>query len=128
MLPDGVGSSSALLGRSNVQPRAMLQVDGRTSTLLPVPESSPPNPPGLVARRSQAKVIVYNHKLAPGQWLGTVGTVFEGISVEAWVKRRVGSFSYGYCELLTESMLYRCAREARHPGEGKGTHKDALTA
>lgn len=32
-------------------------------------------------------VIVYNHKLTPGQWLGT-GVVFAGISVEAWVKRR----------------------------------------
>ncbi|KAM5534950.1 hypothetical protein V8D89_011323 [Ganoderma adspersum] len=32
-------------------------------------------------------VIVYNHKLTPGQWLGA-GVVFAGISVEAWVKRR----------------------------------------
>lgn len=32
-------------------------------------------------------VIVYNHKLTPGQWFGT-GVVFAGISVEAWVKRK----------------------------------------
>ncbi|KAF8505354.1 UAA transporter [Hysterangium stoloniferum] len=31
-------------------------------------------------------VIVYNHALTPGQWIGA-GTVFAGISVEAWVKR-----------------------------------------
>lgn len=36
-------------------------------------------------------VVVYNHKLTPGQWLGTA-VVFAGISVEAWVKRR-GAFS-----------------------------------
>ena len=32
-------------------------------------------------------VVVYNHKLTPGQWAGA-GVVFAGISVEAWVKRR----------------------------------------
>ncbi|KAI0632192.1 UAA transporter [Trametes polyzona] len=32
-------------------------------------------------------VIVYNHKLTPGQWLGAA-VVFAGISVEAWVKRK----------------------------------------
>ncbi|EJF63362.1 UAA transporter [Dichomitus squalens LYAD-421 SS1] len=32
-------------------------------------------------------VVVYNHKLTPGQWLGAA-VVFAGISVEAWVKRR----------------------------------------
>ncbi|KAH9933143.1 UAA transporter [Epithele typhae] len=32
-------------------------------------------------------VIVYNHKLAPGQW-GGAAVVFAGISVEAWVKRK----------------------------------------
>lgn len=32
-------------------------------------------------------VVVYNHKLTSGQWLGA-GVVFAGISVEAWVKRR----------------------------------------
>ena len=35
-------------------------------------------------------VIVYNHKLTPGQWAGA-GVVFAGISVEAWVKRRGAS-------------------------------------
>ncbi|KAI0269859.1 UDP-galactose transporter [Gloeopeniophorella convolvens] len=32
-------------------------------------------------------VVLYNHKLTPGQWSGA-GVVFAGISVEAWVKRR----------------------------------------
>jgi solute carrier family 35 (UDP-galactose transporter), member B1 len=32
-------------------------------------------------------VVLYNHKLTPGQWAGA-GVVFAGISVEAWVKRR----------------------------------------
>ncbi|KAI0754907.1 UAA transporter [Daedaleopsis nitida] len=32
-------------------------------------------------------VVVYNHKLTPGQWAGA-GVVFAGISVEAWVKRK----------------------------------------
>ncbi|KAH9841505.1 UAA transporter [Rhodofomes roseus] len=32
-------------------------------------------------------VVLYNHKLTPGQWLGT-SVVFAGISVEAWVKRK----------------------------------------
>jgi hypothetical protein len=31
-------------------------------------------------------VIVYNHKLTAGQWIGA-GIVFAGISIEAWVKR-----------------------------------------
>ncbi|THH31177.1 hypothetical protein EUX98_g3008 [Antrodiella citrinella] len=32
-------------------------------------------------------VMVYNHKLTPGQW-GGAAVVFAGISVEAWVKRK----------------------------------------
>ncbi|RPD62477.1 UAA transporter [Lentinus tigrinus ALCF2SS1-7] len=32
-------------------------------------------------------VVVYNHTLTPGQWLGAA-VVFAGISVEAWVKRK----------------------------------------
>ncbi|KAF9013337.1 UAA transporter [Cyathus striatus] len=32
-------------------------------------------------------VVVYKHKLTPGQWLGA-GVVFAGISVEAFVKRK----------------------------------------
>ena len=32
-------------------------------------------------------VVVYNHKLTAGQWIGA-GIVFAGISVEAWVKRK----------------------------------------
>jgi UDP-galactose transporter B1 len=36
-------------------------------------------------------VIVYNHKLTSGQWIGA-GVVFAGISVEAWVKAKGRSF------------------------------------
>lgn len=36
-------------------------------------------------------VVVYNHKLTPGQWLGTA-IVFAGISVEAFVKRKGAPF------------------------------------
>lgn len=32
-------------------------------------------------------VVVYNHKLTPGQWVGA-GVVFAGISVEAFVKKK----------------------------------------
>lgn len=32
-------------------------------------------------------VVVYNHKLAIGQWFGTA-IVFAGISIEALVKRK----------------------------------------
>jgi len=35
-------------------------------------------------------VLVYNHKLTLGQWVGAA-VVFGGIGVEAWVKRR-GTF------------------------------------
>jgi len=32
-------------------------------------------------------VVVYNHRMTPGQWVGS-GVVFAGISVEAFVKRK----------------------------------------
>jgi solute carrier family 35 (UDP-galactose transporter), member B1 len=32
-------------------------------------------------------VVVYHHKLTPGQWLGSA-VVFAGISVEAFIKRK----------------------------------------
>ncbi len=41
-------------------------------------------------------VVVYNHTLTPGQWLGA-GVVFAGISVEAWVKRKGGKLSAPHC-------------------------------
>lgn len=63
-------------------------------------------------------VIVYNHKLTRGQWLGA-GVVFAGISVEAFVKRK------GEQAALTSSTdlifsLCRCPRETRCSGKGKG--------
>lgn len=42
-------------------------------------------------------VVVYNHKLTPGQWLGAA-VVFAGISVEAMVKRK-GRLCLAYCPL-----------------------------
>ncbi len=42
-------------------------------------------------------VVVYNHKLTPGQWLGAA-VVFAGISVEAMVKRK-GILCLAYCSL-----------------------------
>lgn len=36
-------------------------------------------------------VVVYNHTLTKGQWLGAA-VVFAGISVEAWIKRRGGHY------------------------------------
>ena len=35
-------------------------------------------------------VVIYNHKLTGGQWLGAA-VVFAGISVEAFVKRKGSS-------------------------------------
>ena len=61
-------------------------------------------------------VVVYNHKLTIGQWLGTA-IVFAGISIEAFVKRKgillvsLLTSTYGHC---------RCACEAGCAGEGKG--------
>lgn len=45
-------------------------------------------------------VVVYNHSLAAGQWLGAT-TVFAGITVEAWVKRR-GILYANICFLCPE--------------------------
>jgi UDP-galactose transporter B1 len=38
-------------------------------------------------------VIVYNHTLTMGQWLGAA-VVFAGISVEAFVKRKGAEYNY----------------------------------
>ena len=82
-------------------------------------------------------VVVYNHTLTPGQWLGAA-VVFAGISVEAWVKRKgervfasqrrssvvpVDSPSPASGTLLCP---HRCAREARDAGEGEGEDQAAV--
>ena len=42
-------------------------------------------------------VVIYNHKLTKGQWMGAA-VVFAGISVEAFVKRKGQSaISLSYC-------------------------------
>lgn len=84
-------------------------------------------------------VIVYKHKLNPGQWLGTA-VVFAGISVEAYVKRR-GSCNFhssvSPANTRTDALrhlpsvlleldglaVYRGPREESNSGEGKGQTK-----
>lgn len=63
-------------------------------------------------------VIVYNHKLTPGQWAGA-GVVFAGISVEAFVKRK-GQRTQGCMELKLNAHKNRCTYQTRDPREGKG--------
>lgn len=68
-------------------------------------------------------VVVYNHKLTKGQWLGAA-VVFAGISVEAWVKRTGMSLIshalpvYNYCR--------RRSRKTSRSGEGTGAHQDFI--
>lgn len=71
-------------------------------------------------------VIVYKHRLTPGQWSGAA-VVFAGISVEAWVKRK-GSYLYLFSveRISTDSAFHRCTCQARHSGEGEGQDKSAV--
>lgn len=55
-------------------------------------------------------VIVYNHTLTKGQWLGAA-VVFSGISVEAFVKRKCAAFNLLLLELI---LIYHCIA-AVHP-------------
>jgi hypothetical protein len=61
-------------------------------------------------------VVVYNHTLTPGQWLGAA-IVFLGISVEAWVKRKGKLQLQKLDNLLTN--IDRRPREAGNSREGK---------
>lgn len=63
-------------------------------------------------------VIVYNHKLTPGQWVGA-GVVFAGISVEAFVKRK-GQQILRLHGTQTNAYKNRCTCQTRDPREGKG--------
>ena len=45
-------------------------------------------------------VVVYNHTLTTGQWLGAA-VVFAGISVEAFVKRKGAEYD---CYIQTQLM------------------------
>jgi hypothetical protein len=61
-------------------------------------------------------VVVYNHTLSLGQWLGAA-IVFAGISVEAFVKRK-GALP---CALLTFAHICtRCPCKTCNPRKGKG--------
>lgn len=69
-------------------------------------------------------VIVYNHQLTFGQWLGAA-VVFAGISVEAFVKRKGLSDIF---PLRYHSNLFpRRPRKTSHTGEGKGQVKIVIT-
>lgn len=66
-------------------------------------------------------VVVYNHKLMPGQWAGTA-VVFAGISVEAWVKRRGPYITLCTCvlpsllmnpQMSTPNELYKRRRKRK---------------
>jgi len=68
-------------------------------------------------------VIVYNHKLTKGQWLGAA-VVFAGISVEAIVKRKGIVYHYFTLnQLYLSKHSYRCSCKTRYPREGKGKNK-----
>lgn len=66
-------------------------------------------------------VVVYNHKLTGGQWLGAA-VVFSGISVEAFVKRK-GSLTLINPKSFFHSFIFRCPHEARHPGKGESENQ-----
>lgn len=72
-------------------------------------------------------VVVYNHALTVGQWVGA-GTVFAGIGVEAWVKRRgqcISRYVRGYLLRLYISHG-RCTCQEGHTEEGKGANQAAI--
>ena len=54
-------------------------------------------------------VIVYNHKLTKGQWLGAV-VVFAGISVEAFVKRK-GTFILRFNVTMDQLEFYEISTD-----------------
>lgn len=66
-------------------------------------------------------VVVYNHKLTPGQWVGA-GVVFAGISVEAFVKKKSASAFLFFFHSTRESDIIvagvhpkKIAREEEKP-------------
>jgi len=64
-------------------------------------------------------VVVYNHTLTMGQWLGAA-VVFAGISVEAFVKRKGAEYN---CYIQTQLMIFRCSCKTRHPRKGESKDK-----
>jgi hypothetical protein len=71
-------------------------------------------------------VVLYKHKLTPGQWAGAA-IVFAGISVEAWVKRKGVHHRILIPQLSIDSLLsLRGARKASHSREGEGKNKVAI--
>lgn len=71
-------------------------------------------------------VIVYNHALSHGQWVGA-GAVFAGIGVEAWVKRRgqckcVHQFIFVLTCRMPSYFHQRYTRKEGHTGKGEGTN------
>jgi hypothetical protein len=66
-------------------------------------------------------VVIYNHKLTGGQWLGAA-VVFSGISVEAFVKRK-GSSKFINPKSFFYSSIFRRPHQARHPGKGESENQ-----
>ena len=76
-------------------------------------------------------VVVYNHTLTLGQWVGAA-VVFAGIGVEAWVKRKGVLFSIQFhsvirCPILVTNVLMhltfpfgRGTCQAHYSGAGEG--------
>src|SRR5882762_5218338 len=70
-------------------------------------------------------VVVYNHQLTSGQWLGAA-VVFAGISVEAFVKRQ-GSLHLPRCIDVSLSLLRRCQRQTSRARTRKGQNQIFIT-
>lgn len=65
-------------------------------------------------------VVVYKHKLTPGQWLGAA-VVFAGISVEAFVKRKGMCADVIVAHQAEEEC--RCSCKTSYSGKGKGKNQ-----
>ena len=65
-------------------------------------------------------VVVYNHTLTTGQWLGAA-VVFAGISVEASVKRKGAEIQLLYPNSTDDP--FRCSCKTRHPRKGESKDK-----
>lgn len=70
-------------------------------------------------------VVIYNHKLTGGQWLGAA-VVFAGISVEAFVKRK-GSSTLTNPKSFFYSLIFRRSHQACHPGKRKSENQIFVT-
>jgi UDP-galactose transporter B1 len=70
-------------------------------------------------------VVVYNHQLTLGQWLGAA-VVFAGISVEAFVKRKGSPHPLKY-NVLPSPLFCRRPRQTSHARARKGQNQIFIT-